>query len=70
MQEAFKTILTAIIGGLVLYYIPKLIKLIYLKFHPILIYQLDDDGTDLGARRIHHSFGVALDDNEASNHKA
>nr|WDE41607.1 hypothetical protein [uncultured bacterium] len=74
MQEIFKTILTAIAGGLALYYLPKLIRFLYLKLNPILVYQFDDDGTDLGAilgaRRIHHSFGKALTDNKASNHNA
>ena len=70
MQEVFKTILTAIIGGLALYYIPKWIKILVLKFRPILTYQFDDDGTDKGPRRIHHSFGAPVQDKDASNGKA
>ena len=70
MQELFKIILTAIIGGLALYYIPKWIKIGVLKFRPILTYQFDDDGTDKGPRRIHHSFGTPVKDEDASNGKA
>lgn len=69
VSEIFKTLFIAICGGLTVYYVPKLLKYIYFRGRPILTYQFDDDGTDKGLRRIHHSFGQAIDDRDASNGK-
>jgi len=70
MCDIFKTLLIAVIGGVALYYVPKWIKAMYLRRKPILLYQFDDDGTDKGLRRIHHSFGKPVEDKDASNGKA
>jgi len=74
MQKLYQIVLSqpiiaGIIGGLAVYYLPKLGKIIS-KYRPILTYQFDDDGTDKGRRRIHHSFGAPVQDEDASNGKA
>ena len=69
MQEIYETILAAIIGGLAVYYLPKWVKGIHSRFHPLLTYQFDQDGTNIGPRNVHHSFGAAAEDIGASNHK-
>lgn len=69
ISEIFKTLFIAICGGLTLYYVPKLLKYIYFRRRPILAYQFDDDGADKVLRRIHHSFGQAIEDRDASNGK-
>ena len=70
MYDIFKTLFIAIIGGVSVYYVPKLIKTMALRNKPLLLYQLDDDGTDKGPRRVYHSFGIPVEDKDASNGKA
>lgn len=69
-SEVFKTILSAIIGGISVYYIPKLIRAIISQRRPLLVYQFDDDGSNQAFRRVHHSFGEMVEDKDASNGKA
>jgi hypothetical protein len=64
------TLLIAIFGGLITYYVPKLIQYVRFKYKPILVYQFDDHGTDQDFRRIKHSFGKVENDPDASNDKA
>jgi len=48
MDDIFKTLFIAIIGGISVYYVPKWIKAMVLRTKPLLLYQLDDDGTEKG----------------------
>ncbi len=69
-SEFFKTVLAGIIGGISVYYIPKLIKAIISQRRPLLVYQFNDNGNNQVLRRIHHSFGEMVEDKDASNDKA
>lgn len=70
MNDILINLLCGIAGGVAVYYVPKLAAAVRLRYKPILLYQYDDDGTDKGLRRIHHSFGVSVEDRDASNGKA
>ena len=70
MDEIFKTLFVAIIGGVAVYYVPKWIKAMASKYKPLLLYQFDDDGTEKGPRRVYHSLGIPVKDSDASNGKA
>jgi hypothetical protein len=70
MNDIFRTLCIAIVGGVAVYYFPKLIKALKWKRKPILLYQFDDDGSGKVHRRVYHSFGVAVEDKDASNGRA
>jgi len=64
--DIFKTLFSGAMGALVVYYAPKWIKAIYYSRHPILVYQFADSDTSQEARRIRHSFGCTVADNDAT----
>lgn len=70
MNDVVSLILSGIVGGVAVYYVPVLIRYFVRKVRPILVYQLDDNGNDQGRRRVWHSFGCAVKDPEASNGRA
>jgi len=69
-MDTLKILFSGALGGVCVYYIPKLLKKVLYRRRPILIYQFDDNGNDQPLRRIHHSFGRVVDDNDASNKRA
>jgi len=68
--DTLKTLFIAVIGGISVYYIPKLFSKFFHSRKHILFYQLDDFGNSQGRRRISHSFGKIAEDKDASNKKA
>lgn len=70
MLDVLIGLLSGITGGVSVYYLPRALKAWHHKRKPILVHQFDDDGTDQGRRRVWHSFGKVVTDEDASNRKA
>lgn len=67
MEELVKTVLAGVVGGIAIYYIPRILKRLQARRKPILTYYFFDhrkDGEDQ-RRRISHSYGKAINDQDA-----
>jgi hypothetical protein len=68
-DSIWKTLFIAIIGGVAVYYVPKIFRWIINRLRPILVYHFNGD-TFIELDKIKHSFGKGVVDKDASNGKA